>query len=103
MVGIDVVDLKRVTLQDSFVKRVLTEDELNEYISLNGVQRRREYVGGRFACKEAIYKATQDMNYLHYSILHGENGRPYVLNHPEMEVSISHDGGIAAAVIIVQK
>ncbi|MCR5230630.1 MAG: 4'-phosphopantetheinyl transferase superfamily protein [Solobacterium sp.] len=102
MTGIDIVDLKRVPLQDSFLKRILTEKEMKEYMRLSGTQRRREYAGGRFACKEAIFKATQDPDYLHYSILHGENGRPYVEDHPEIEISISHDGGIAAAVVLIR-
>ena len=103
MVGIDIVDLSRIVLRESFVRQVLTEMELKEYWSRTSDKRRKEYIGGRFAAKEAIFKATQDRRYLRYSILNAENGAPYVYDHPEISVSITHDGGVAAAVVQISK
>ncbi|MBR3357082.1 MAG: holo-ACP synthase [Solobacterium sp.] len=103
MVGIDIVDLSRIVLRESFVKQVLTDMEQKEYYARTSEKRRIEYIGGRFAAKEAIFKATQDRRYLRYSILNGENGAPYVLDHPEIAVSITHDGGFAAAVVQISK
>ena len=99
MIGIDLVQIDRVELRDSFLNRVLTEAEMKEYQQLRNDQRRKEYVAGRFAAKEAIFKITQDSSYLRYSVLHDENGKPYVMAHPEIEISIAHDGGIAVAVV----
>lgn len=99
MIGIDLVEISRVELRESFLDMVLTAEERKEYLGLKNDRRRKEYVAGRFASKEAIYKVTQDSSYLHYSVLHDENGKPYVKDHPELEISIAHDGGIAVAVV----
>ena len=100
MVGIDIVQLSRVQLKDSFVHYVLTESEIEEYNN-RPENSKKEYLAGRFACKEAIYKATQDKDFLKYSILTDNNGRPYVAGHEEMEVSISHDGDYAIAIVVI--
>jgi len=102
MTGVDIVDLSRIPLSEAFIHRILTEEEISQYRMRKNDSRRREFLGGRFACKEAIFKATGDKEYLSYSILNDESGKPYVLDHPEMEVSISHDAGIAIAVILIK-
>jgi holo-[acyl-carrier protein] synthase len=102
MIGIDIVDISRIQLRDSFIRHVLTEYEQNEYNAKTTENRKKEYLAGRFAAKEAIFKATQDPAYLQYSILNKKNGMPYVKDHPEILVSISHDGGIAAAIVQIQ-
>ena len=101
MVGIDIVDLSRITLKEGFINTVLTPEERMQFDAKKTEKRRTEYLGGRFAAKEALYKALQDKDYLHFSILNDETGKPYVKDHPEISVSISHDAGIAAAVVIV--
>ena len=104
MIGIDITDLKRLDPEnESFLKLVLTEDERREFDALRTPGRKREYLGGRFAAKEAIFKATGMEEWLKCSVLHDENGKPYIKDHPELAVSISHDGGMAAAVVMVVK
>jgi holo-[acyl-carrier protein] synthase len=102
MVGIDLVEISRITLADSFVTLILTQQEQQEYAQLRTEHAQKEYLAGRFAAKEAIFKATQDQDYLKYSILHSDSGKPFVLNHPEMDLSISHDGGMAAAIVMIR-
>lgn len=99
MVGVDIVHLKRIKLEESFINKILTKEELEEFNLIKLDKRRIEYLGGRFAVKEAIFKATQDINYLSYSCLNKDNRQPYILNHPEIEVSISHDGEYVIAVV----
>ena len=100
MIGIDVVSVERIDLTNKrFIEMVLTEEERQELAQYSAENRKKEYIAGRFAAKEAIFKATQDRNYLKYSILHEPSGRPYVKDHPEISLSISHDGGIAAAIV----
>lgn len=100
MIGIDLVEIARVELRDSFLNRILSEEERKEYALIGSEKQKKEYAAGRFAAKEAIFKATQDPGYLQYSILHDASGKPYVKDHPELEISIAHDGGIAAAVVV---
>lgn len=103
MIGIDIVSIDRIDLSNSsFIAYVLNEDERRELSAYTAPQRQKEYIAGRFAAKEAIFKATQDRDYLKYSILHEPSGKPYVKDHPEISVSISHDGGIAAAIVLIQ-
>ncbi len=101
MIGIDIVDTSRIRLTDSFIHYILTEEEYAVFAQIRTEQRKIEYFGGRFAAKEAIFKATQDQNYLAYTVLNHENGMPYVKDHPEIQISISHDGGMAAAVALI--
>ena len=103
MIGLDLVDMSRIHFEESFVRRILTEEEYSVYGTFTSEKRRREYLAGRFASKEAIFKATQDPHYLHYSILNDDTGKPYVKDHPEMNISISHDGNIAAAIVQINE
>lgn len=101
MIGIDIVDMSRIILEPSFIEHILTKDEQSEFLMKKTDLQRKEYLAGRFAAKEAIYKASNDKYYLHYSILNNENGQPYVKDHPEINISISHDAGIAAAIALI--
>jgi holo-[acyl-carrier protein] synthase len=99
MIGIDIVQIDRIKLEGPFIRHILTPDEQQEMFSLHADYARKEYMAGRFAVKEAIFKATQDQAYLNYACLHEKSGKPYIKDHPEIEVSISHDGGIATAIV----
>lgn len=104
MIGVDIVDISRIQLYPSFIDHILTDEEKEEYKEKKTEYQKKEFLAAHFAAKEAIFKANQDKNYLHYSILHHKNGCPYIKDHPELEISISHDGGMAAAfVMAVQK
>ena len=99
MIGTDIVYLPRLSLEDDFVKRILTDEEYSLYESFRTEKKKRDFLGGRFAAKEAIYKATQDPHYLSYAVLADEKGRPYVKGHPEIEISIAHDREYAIAFV----
>lgn len=100
MIGIDLVLLSRIRLSESFINTVLTEQEREEYNRRSSEKRRKEYLAGRFAAKEAIFKASQEKDYLKLSVLSDEDGRPYVKGHPDLDVSISHDGDYVVAVAL---
>ncbi len=99
MIGVDITDLSRVKDDEAFIRRVLTADEQLELAGRNTASRRIEYIGGRFAAKEALYKATGMKDWLSCSVLNDAVGKPYIKDHPELSVSISHDGGMAIAVV----
>lgn len=101
MIGTDIVYLPRIQNDSAFSRYVLTEDEQKEYQARRTEKRKAEYLGGRFAAKEAIFKATQDPDYLKYSILNDEKGRPYVKDHPEIQISLSHDQDYAVAFAVI--
>lgn len=101
MTGIDIVHLQRIHPTDVLIQKILTKEEQQEYALLKTERRRIEYLGGHFAAKEAIFKATQDTSWLSFSILHQKNGRPYIHHHPDWEISIAHDGDYAIAIVII--
>lgn len=100
MIGIDLVDMKRIRLDPSLIRHVLVAEERQQMDALKSEERKKEYLAGRFACKEALFKAAGEKNWLNYCILDAESGKPYVKDHPELEVSISHDGGFCIAIAI---
>jgi len=109
-VGIDVVDIAR--FQESIERtaglrdRIFTAGEKAKPISS---------LAARFAAKEALAKALhvpQGLNWLDAEIVNLENGRPVFLFHgqiaelidgADVHLSISHDAGIASAIVIIER
>ena len=111
-VGIDVVDVARFgqTLERTprLLERLFTESERTMALSS---------LAARFAAKEALAKALGAPVGLHWmdtSVLRGDDGRPHLrtwgtvearattLGVHELHVSLSHDAGIASAVVIAE-
>ena len=111
-VGIDVVDVARFgqTLDRTprLRERLFTEQE--RHLGLNSL-------AARFAAKEALAKALGAPVGLHWAdatVLRGPDGRPQLqvrgtvqaraddLGVHELHVSLSHDAGIASAVVIAE-
>ena len=110
--GIDVVDIARFgqTLDRTprLLQRLFTESERS--LGLHSL-------AARFAAKEALAKALGAPAGLHWtdaSVLSGDDGRPRLLiwgtvearaaalGVHELHVSLSHDAGIASAVVIAE-
>lgn len=103
-VGIDLTTISRFRDKDDHYARCyLTPSEFQIYASLKEQTSKEVFLATRWASKEAIFKATQDPNFTSYSILNEANGKPYVADHPEMKLSISHDGDMAVAIVILTK
>ncbi|MGC6767372.1 holo-ACP synthase [Enterococcus sp. LJL128] len=111
-IGIDIVELSRiekiVEKQSSFIKRVLTEKELELFQSLS-YRRQVEFLGGRFCCKEAFSKAwgtgISGVGFQEIEILKNAAGAPEVTKSPHkgnVFVSISHTETMAVAQIILE-
>lgn len=99
-IGVDIAYIPRFKdVDEHFIKRILTNDEIIQYQKLSS-EKRILFLAGRWASKEAIYKANNKNDYLHYTILNEENGKPYVKNHPEIKISISHDNDYVVAFVI---
>ena len=113
-IGIDLVELERIKelLSDRFIERILSEAEMKEYKNLAHEQVKLEFIGGRFAAKEAIFKAVAvgpgNTNYKDFSILHEASGKPYVLSNfftetHKVSISITHTDLYAAAFVIIEE
>lgn len=101
-IGCDIVAIDDVQkLVDKYgVMRVLTHEEQAIYNALPTL-RKREWFAGRFAAKEAIYKAiheTFEHSFLAIEILKDEDGAPLCrIDGYQIEISIAHDKNYAIA------
>lgn len=112
-IGIDAVKLARIeTIIDNnpkFINRVLTPNEYELFSTLKKT-RQVEFLGGRFACKEAFSKAygtgIGKVGFQDVEILPEATGRPVVYQSVfkgKVHVSITHTDTDAFAQIILEK
>ena len=101
-IGIDIVEIKRISLEDRFIDLVLSDREKE---LLEKRVNKKEFLAGRFAAKEAFLKANHkglgDIPLKNIEVLNLENGQPFIIynNNEYFEVSISHEKEYAVAVV----
>ena len=95
MIGCDVTKISRfIDKSERFVNKILTPHELTEYKIRNN---KAEYLASRWSAKEAVFKATGIKN---PSVLNDESGKPYIVDHPKIFITISHEREYAFAVAL---
>lgn len=116
--GIDIIEISRIrqsieNFGDRFLNKVFTEKEI-EYCNSKGNSRYQHYAG-RFAVKEAVFKAVSrqlddkyQIDWKDIECLNDANGRPFVsvlgancVHFVNMDVSISHCKEYAVASVVV--
>jgi len=119
--GIDLVEIGRikdalVEHEESFLNRICTAREIQQLPGHGQKQRRtEEKVAGIFALKEAFAKALgtgigAELGFHDLQVSHTSKGQPRIeyvgtkFDHGSWEVacSLSHDGGMVAAVVVIQ-
>lgn len=112
--GVDITEVRRLRQAvekwgSSFLDRIFTKEELENAKSRISIY---QHLAGRFAAKEAIFKALGDsqLNWKDVQILNDKEGKPYcsLLNGKgkklNVHISISHVKSYAVAnAIITQK
>ena len=104
-VGVDVVRIGR--MERRLAERVLTDLEMEEF------RGNLEYLAGRFALKEAFFKALgtglSGYSFKDVSFVRGNKGEPRLVLHRDFEVvfnfahvSLSHDF-VAVALVVLEK
>lgn len=109
-VGIDVVNI------DRFIESLERTPGLREKLFTESERNKGPHsLAARFAAKEALYKALSPGKGLHWheaEVINLENGKPAFLFRGEIaelidgadvHLSLSHDGGIASAIVIVER
>ncbi len=120
-VGLDLVLISRVKKSYEkrpclFIKRFFSKDEAAYCLSASGPRRKLECLAGRIAAKEAVMKVLgrgwPQVPWTDIEILHDDLKRPFArlrgkalsfmeeLNLGCIQISITHDGQIAAAVAV---
>ena len=109
--GVDITEVRRLKQavqkwQDSFLNRIFTDTELKNAKTRGS---RYQHLAGRFAAKEAVFKALGDrnLNWKDVEILNDKEGRPIckIMNGKgkkvNVHISISHvkDYAVANAII----
>jgi holo-[acyl-carrier protein] synthase len=122
-IGIDVVPVSRVAEMlerygDRALERLFTPREIERAQDM--AANRSLHLAGRLAAKEAAYKALSSggadlgIRWQHLEVERLEDGRPMLVLHGpaqtrfealgarQAHISLSHDGGIAAAVVVLE-
>lgn len=100
-IGVDICDLRRLTSLDHLAKRILHEEEFKLFLQKKNEKAKREFLGGRFAVKEAYIKAYGSLPLNEICCLNDELGKPYLLDR-KAHVSISHENNYAVAFVVVE-
>lgn len=111
--GVDITEVKRLRQAiekwgETFLNRVFSKEELTYAKSRVSFH---QHLAGRFAAKEAVFKAVGDaqLNWKDVLILNDKAGKPYcrILSGPgrdlDIHISISHVKNYAVANAIVAK
>lgn len=101
-VGVDICNLNRLKNLDIFAKKILHEDEYRLYQQKQTLQTKKEFLGGRFAVKEAYIKACGYTDFTKICCLNHDDGKPYIVGQ-NCHVSISHEKDYAIAFIIAEE
>ena len=108
-IGTDIIEIKRISevrQKERFIDKILSEEEVTLYSQFVSEKRKNEFIAGRWAVKEALYKALGSFchgkKYQDFSIVNDETGKPYLLK-PVIEnvhLSISHCDHYAVAFVV---
>lgn len=105
-IGIDIVGVSG--LSDKVANKILSKKEMVEFNSYLKTNRKRamEFLAGRLASKEAYLKAIgvgtyEGVSLPDISIYKDENGEPKFKDIPNAMLTISHDAGLAVAVVVI--
>lgn len=92
-VGIDIIENRRIKQNENFINRILHEKEKNIYKNIADKKSKINFLASRWACKEAIFKATQtNVSYNRLNIIAQENGiKVEGINNCLIKISLSHE------------
>ncbi len=110
-IGTDIIEINRIATMKNkarFVEKLLSPSELEQFKSYINEKRQNEFLAGRWAVKEALYKALgvycDGKTYQDFSVLNDEAGKPYlaipILSN--VHISLSHCEQYAIAFVVVE-
>ncbi|MDD5281688.1 MAG: holo-ACP synthase [Candidatus Omnitrophica bacterium] len=111
--GVDITEVRRIRAAvekwgNDFLRRIFTDDELKNAKNKNSFY---QHLAGRFAAKEAVFKAAGDnsLSWQDIQINNDQTGKPVCLflngrgRHINVYISISHVKTYAVASAVVTK
>lgn len=100
-IGVDICDLHRLGDLDKLALKILHKEEYLLYQQKRTEQTRKEFLGGRFAVKEAYIKACGITPFKEICCLNDADGKPYIVD-KDCHVSISHEKDYAVAFLVAE-
>ena len=101
-IGVDICDLRRLDNIEQLAHKILNKDEFSIYQTKISEKSKREFVGGRFAVKEAFIKAIGFTPVKEICCLNDKSGKPFIKN-CNCHVSISHENHYAIAFVVAEE
>ncbi len=105
-IGCDIVEIERIVKKkDRHSSRILTDAERAIFDSYSG-KRQNEFLAGRFAAKEAIFKAIPNcgLTISQIEVIQDQSGQPRCcIPGYEIMISIAHENAYAIAYAVVNK
>lgn len=116
-IGIDLVELESLKelVSPKLINRILSEEEKKIYDNLVSEEAKIVFLGGRYAAKEALFKAVKtnkgSTTYSEFSILNNEDGTPVVKTNYFKEylkgdiiihLTLSHTDNFAVAYVVLE-
>ena len=105
MIGIDIVKISRIEkiynkFGINFLKKIFTENEIKDIEKYSNFKRKIEKIAGKFAAKEAIFKASKkSFSFKDIEIISDISGAPFcIVKNFHIDISISHDTDYVVAV-----
>lgn len=109
-IGTDIIEIRRIRelkRPQAFIEKLLGPKERQIFEGLKHPSRRVEFLAGRWAAKEALYKALgpavcKDLAFGDFEVLNDESGRPYLEGElgSLVMISISHCQEYAVAFVV---
>ena len=104
-IGIDILEIKRMPINNSFIKRFFTKAEITKNINKdsNNNFQKQKYFASLWTLKEAIYKALpqEKISFNKINIVKNQFGQPTVkIKNYEISLSLSHNESTVVAVAI---
>jgi holo-[acyl-carrier protein] synthase len=104
-IGCDIVEIAR--LKEKLIPKILAPQEISVYEALGSEKRKKEYLAGRFAMKEAVRKAAGIIPFSEIVILNDSEGKPVLscerLVGQKIHVSVSHETAYAVGLCVVEE
>ncbi len=101
--GVDIVNLNRAEFNnEKLLKRFLTSNEYKEYLLINNVRLKKEFIASRWAAKEAIIKALDRRLLMHHIEIYNNRDQPCCnFQNYLISLSISHETNYVVATALV--
>lgn len=98
-IGVDIVKIDR--LEFNLKNKILSKEEIDLFDKMCDF-RKREFLAGRFAIKEALYKAGLKISYSKMNIKYNDDNSIYLEGYSNIKISISHEKEYAIGYAIIE-